>query len=201
MISMTPVQSKLAAIVLLLCAVAVVVSAIAVPWWLLKRHYDVALEDAITRLQRYSKIAGMHGGLQKKAEDLKSLNTTSHFLKSSSPALAATELQELVKTILEARGGKINSIQILPHKDEGEYRMVPVALQMAAPQSALRGMLHALESLQPYLFIDNLSIRSPAGNQVRAVEPDVIIQFDLTGYALKSPPQAQPTTIAPKGTP
>lgn len=193
MMTMTSVQSKAAAVGLLLVLLAVVMGAVALPLWLLNRHYEAALDDSIGRVERYSKIAGMRDGLAKKAIEVNALAASHHYLKSSSPALAAAELQEQVKVILEAKGGKLNSIQILPHKDEGSYRQISVALQLSAPISAVKGMLYALESARPYLFVDNFSVRSMAGFGARAgvdpnVEPELTVQFDLTGYALKGAP-------------
>ena len=191
MIHLTPRQSRAAALALLALVLAVAALAVATPLWLLNRRYDVAIEDATTRLERYSKIAGMREGLQKKVAEVKALGTTRHYLRSASPALAAAELQELVKSVLEANGGKLNSIQILPNKDEGLYRQVAVTLQLTAPLSALKAMLHRLESARPYLFINNFSVRSPIGFGSRpapATEPELTIQFDLTGYALKGTP-------------
>lgn len=190
MIQMSPAQSRAAALALLVAVLVLAVCAIAVPLWLLNRHYDSALDDSVTRLERYSKIAGMRDGLIRKSAEVKALAASHHYLKSASPALAAAELQEQAKVILEANGGKLNSIQILPHKDDGAYRQISVALQLSAPLSAIKGMLYALESARPYLFIDNFSVRSMAGFGPRigadpAVEPDLTVQFDVTGYALK----------------
>lgn len=188
MTQLTPKQSKFAALAILVLLLLLVASAIAMPLWLLNRRYDTAVEEAATRLERYSRIVGMREGLQQKAAEIKALEATHHFLKSASPALAAAELQEQAKRILDDNGGKLNSIQILPHKDDGLYRQVSVSLQLTAPLSAVKAMLHALESAHPYLFVDNFSIRSTSMAPVRnesANEPDLIVQFDLTGYALR----------------
>lgn len=191
MIQLTPRQSRAAALALLAVVVAVAALAVAVPFWLLNRRYDIAIEDAATRLERYGKIAGMRDGLQKRVAEVKALGATRHYLRNASPALAAVELQELVNSVLDANGGKLNSIQILPPKDEGAYRQIAITLQLTAPLSALKTMLYKLESARPYLFINNFSVRSFAGfapRTVPAAEPELTIQFDLTGYALKGAP-------------
>lgn len=188
MMHLTPKQSKFAALGILALMLVLVVSAIAVPLWLLNRRYDAAVEEAATRLERYSRIVGMREGLQQKAAEIKALEATHHFLKSASPALAAAELQEQAKHILDENGGKLNSIQILPHRDDGLYRQVSVSLQLTAPLSGVKAMLHALESAHPYLFVDNFSIRATSMAPVRndsASDPDLIVQFDLTGYVLR----------------
>jgi general secretion pathway protein M len=191
MTQLTPKQSKAAALALLAMVLVLVIGAIALPLWLLNQRYDVAVEDAATRLERYSRIVGMRDGLQKKAAEVVVLEATHHFLKSASPALAAAELQEQAKIILDGNGGKLTSIQILPHKDDGAYRQVSVTLQLAAPLSAVKAMLYALESARPYLFINNFSMRAPPnplGRTEFATEPDCVVQFDLTGFALKGVP-------------
>jgi general secretion pathway protein M len=191
MTNLTPKQSKAAALVLLALAIALAISAVALPLWLLNQRYDLAVDDAATRLERYSRIVGMRDGLQKKAIEVAGLEANRHFLKSASPALAAAELQEVATKILDQNGGKLNSIQILPHKDAGVYREVTVNLQLLAPLSAAKAMLYALESARPYLFFDNFAIRAtynPAARTEYATEPDLIVQFDLTGYALKGAP-------------
>ena len=171
--------------------VALACGAIAVPIWLVNQHYDVALEDATSRLERYSKIVGTRDSLQKQVVEVKALEARRHFLKSASPALAAAELQEKAQSVFDANGAKVNSIQVLPHKDDGLYRQVTVQVQLIAALTAVKGMLHGLESAHPYLFIDNFSIRAP-NMQVNRVEsanePELVVQFDLTGYALKGAP-------------
>lgn len=185
---MTPKQSKAAALAILALLIAAVITAIALPLWLLNHRYDAAMDDAVARLSRYSRIMGMRDGLQAKAAQVKVLEASHHFLKSASPTLAAAELQELVKTILDANGGKLNSFSPLAFKDDGTYRQVPVSLQINAPLSAVKAMLYALESSRPYLFVDNLVIRAPYNVGARvdsSTEPELIVQFNVTGYALK----------------
>ena len=188
MTPLTPRQSKTAALIILALAVAMAISAIALPLWLLNRRYDTALEDSTARLDKYSKIVGMRDGLQKKAVEVKAFEASHHFLKSASPALVGAELQEQARTIIDENGGKLSSMNPLPHKDDGQYRQASVALQLTAPLSAIKAMLYALESAHPYLFIDNFSIRAPFNVGARtefATEPDLIVQFNLTGYAMK----------------
>lgn len=188
---LNPTQSKAAALAILVLLCIVACAALALPVWLLNRHYDDALEDATSRLERYSKIVGMRDSLQKQALEVRALEAKRHFLKSASPALAAAELQEQAQAIFAANGAKVNSIQVLQHKDEGLYRQVSVQVQLLAPLTAVKGMLYGLESAHPYLFLDNFSIRAPnmqVNRPESANEPDLIVQFDLTGYALKGAP-------------
>jgi general secretion pathway protein M len=185
---LTRLQSKAAALTILLVVMVLVVACIVVPLWLLHLRYDIAMDDASTRFGRYSRVIGMRDGLQKKALEIKAIERNRHFLKGASPPLAAAELQERAKTIIEASGGKLSSVQILPHKDDDVYRKVTVSLQLTATYSAVKTILYALESAPPYLFVDNFVVRLTNNLAVRneaTTEPDLMVQFDLTGYALK----------------
>jgi general secretion pathway protein M len=191
MIRLTPRQSKAAALAILVMVALLAVALVSVPLWLLNRRYDTAVEDAANRLERYSRVVGMRDGLLKRGVEVRALELNRHFLKSATPALAAAELQEKVTSVLGESGVKLNSIQILPHKDDDLHRQVSVALQLSAPLSAVKGMLYGLESARPYLFIDNFSVRVTNMLAIRtevAVEPDVVVQFDVTGFALKGQP-------------
>lgn len=192
---LSPMQSRLAALALLLLVLLLAVAAVAGPLWWLHRHYDDAISDATARITRYARIAGMRPGLQAQLAQVRAQGGPSHFLKATSAPLAAAEIQELAKTLIESSGGKLNTLQILPPKEEGGHRRIPVNVQLSGSVVALKKILHALESSRPYLFIDNFSVRSQpvfvpraGASPVRATEPELFIQFDLSGYALKGTP-------------
>ena len=188
---MTPNQSKLAAVALLLLAVVGLAATIAVPWWFLNKHYEEAIEESVTRLERYARVIGTRDSLQRKAQEVHVLEAQNHYLKSASPALAASELQEQVKAVLEQYGGKLNSIQVLPHKDEGDLRQIAVSLQLNAPIGGVKAILYALESARPYLFVQNFSVRVQNIGAPRSdgnSDPELFVQFDVIGYALRGVP-------------
>ena len=188
---LNPIQKRAAALAILAFVVALVLGATALPVIMINQYYDLALDDATSRLKRYSRIVGTRDSLQKQALEVKAVEGQQHFLKSASPALAAAELQEKAQSVFEANGAKVNSVQVLPHKDDGLYRQVTVQVQLMAPLTAVKAMLFGLESAHPYLFLDNFSIRA-LNTQVNRVEPanepELVVQFDLTGYALKGAP-------------
>ena len=64
-----PKQKKVAALAILVLLLALACVAIAFPIWLLNQHYDEALEDATSRLGRYSKIVGTRDALQKQVDN------------------------------------------------------------------------------------------------------------------------------------
>jgi hypothetical protein len=96
----------------------------------------------------------------------------------------------LVTGIIEANKGKITSSQALPAKDDGKTAgpaKVTISVQMNASAIPLLGILHTLETTQPYLFVDQISVRAGQGRAYRpvaGVEPEYVVQFRVSGFAL-----------------
>lgn len=171
----------LAAVALLLCL------AIGLPVFWLHHHYDVALEDRTTMYGRYARIAAQAPLLDKKLADLKAVGVPQYFLKGTTPALAASEMQEMVRRSVEAGGGKVASMQIPEHKNEGAYRKIMVTVVMSSTLAAAQSVFYALESQRPYLYLDNVNLRptnwqAPNGPPK---EPDLLVQFNVVAYAHK----------------
>lgn len=182
-----PQQSRILALSLLLGSVALIIAMIAVPVFLLHRHYNQTVEQQLDLLARYARIGATAPSLAQQLEMLKARSTRGFFLKSPVPALAASEMQEIVKGIAEGNGGRISSMQIPEHKDDGNYRKVTVNIQMSAKISAAQKIFYTLETQRPYLILDNVSIRATnwqAQRVVNAPEPEFLVQFDAAGYAV-----------------
>ena len=180
-------QSRILALSLLLGSVALIIAMIAVPVFLLHRHYNQTIEQQLDLLARYARIGATAPSLTQQLEMLKDKGTRGFFLKSPVPALAASEMQEIVKGVAESNGGKISSMQIPEHKDDGNYRKVTVNIQMSAKISAAQKIFYTLETQRPYLILDNVSIRATnwqAQRVVNAPEPEFLVQFDAAGYAV-----------------
>ena len=186
---MNPQQSRRLAITLLVLAVAVVVAAVGMPVWMLHRYYDASLTDTVDKLDRYKRVAAMRPEVTKQLEALRNKDTRRFFLRSGAAALSAAEAQEAVRTLVEGSGARLISLQAPAAKDEGRYRQVTVNVQMTANIFALRKILHALESHTPYLFVDNLLVRSQVPGNFKPApggEPEMFLIFDISGYALTS---------------
>lgn len=182
--TLTPQQSRMLALSLLLVLAALIIAIIAAPVFLLHRHYNQAIEQQLDLLARYSRIGDTAPGLNKQIEKQKALGKRGFFLKNSVPAMAASEVQEMVKGVVESNGGKITSMQILGHKDDGNYRKVTVNIQMNAMVEAAQKVFYTLETQRPYLMLDNVSIRRAIRFYAPGQEPDYLVQVDVVGYAV-----------------
>ncbi len=200
----SPQSGRLAAIALLIFAVLLVVTAFAAPTWWFNQRYGQEQQRMVRQLDSYTALNALRPTLLRAAETLKAKDTRKVFLKGATPALMGADLQDVVKAIIEANNGRVLSSQLLPHKDDNGYRVINGNIQMTANIQNLRLVLYAIESREPYLFVENLIIRSqvPSGFKPQAgFEPDMFIQFDVSGLAPIAPVVADPAAADKKSAP
>jgi general secretion pathway protein M len=193
-LALSPFQSRFAAFALMLFTLATLTAAIAFPTLWLHKRYDTYLEDYSDQLLRYRRVDSLRPRIQEALNDVEKLDARKLYLKSSSPSLAAAELQDLATRIIDAHKGRIVSSQIQSAKDaakEDSKAKVPlkvtISVQMNTSMVPLQLILHAVESNEPYLFIDQLTIRANQGRGFRAVpgvQPEFGVQMSISGYAL-----------------
>ena len=186
-LSPSPDRARRLAVAILVAAVIVAVAVVAVPVWLRHRYYDTALAQSTSQLDRFDRIASTRPALTKQLEAMRSKDTRRLFLRSGAPALSAAEAQEAVRSLIEQSGGRLITMQAPVSKDEGRYRLITANVQMQASIFALRKILAAIDSHVPVIFVDNLMVRSqvPATFKPQpGAEPEMFVQFDVTGYAL-----------------
>jgi general secretion pathway protein M len=187
MAALNPAQSRRLAIGILVLGAIVVVAAIGIPVWMLYRYYDTAVTENAGKLERYQRVAAMRPQLAKQLDALRTKDIRRYFLRSGASALSAAEAQESVRTLVEGSGARLITMQAPSTKDDGRYRLVTVNVQMTSNIFALRRILHAMEANTPYLFVDNLVVRSQVPGNFRPPpggEPEMFVQFDVSGYAL-----------------
>lgn len=185
--ALSPEQSRKLALGILLGAVVAVVAAVAIPVWVAHRHYDTALAEMSDKLDRYRRIATTRPEVVRGLEAVRAKEARKFFLRPGGSALSAAEVQESVRSIIEANGARLITMQVPPAKDEGRYRQINVNVQLTANIQALRRILHRLETGTPLLFVDNLMIRSQVASTHKALpgaEPEMFVQFDVYGYSV-----------------
>lgn len=187
---LSPAQSRALALLLLLVVVSAAVAAVALPTWLLQQRYDSYLEDYTDRLKRYRRVAALRPAIENEVKAVEARAGRQYYLKGASPASSAAELQQLVTGIIETNKGRITGSQALPPKEDGKTAgpaKATISVQMNASIIPLLGILHTLETTQPYLFVDQLSVRANQGRAYRpvaGVEPEYVVQFRVSGFAL-----------------
>lgn len=184
-----PGQSRALAVSLLLLVISAVVAGVALPAWLMNEHYDSTLEDYSDRLKRYQRVVALRPAIEDAMKTVEARAGRQYYLKSASPALSAAELQGLVTRIIETHQGRIAASLALPAKDDGkaaEPVKVAISVQMIASIIPLMKILHTLETSQPYLFVDQLTVQANQGRgykPVPGVEPEYVVSLTVFGFA------------------
>lgn len=180
-------RNRRLAVGLLAAAIVAVGAAVAIPVWMFHRYYDKVIAESSDRLERYRRVAAMRPELARQQEALRTKDLRRFFLRSGAPAFSAAEAQEALRALVESSGARLITMQAPNTKDDGRYRQVTVNVQMTATIFSLRRLLHAVESNTPYLFVDNLVVRSQVPGNFKPPpggEPEMFVQFDVAGYSL-----------------
>ena len=199
---LSPAQSRALALALLVAAVALVLGLVLVPVLLLHRHYDDAIELWTSRLGTDRRVAAQAPELRLALDAMRAKDGRRFFLRNTATNLAGAELQELVKGAIESGGGRITTSQSPAPREDGAFRQVVASVQFFATVPNLQRILHAIETREPYLVVENITIRptnafrgfKPAIGQ----DPEVNVQLDVTAWAM---PEAAKPAPAPGARP
>lgn len=182
----SPQAQRSAALMILVLALLLISALIAVPVYKLHEHYDNALESLQFRFNKLRSVAAQKGEIQKGLASVKGENSARFFLKNSAPNLAGSELQDMVRAAVEKGGARLTSVQVAAPKEEGRYRQIVLNTQIIGNVMTVHKSLHALETVLPYVFVDNLRISSTQFRGARVnpgLEPEVTVQMDVSAYA------------------
>jgi hypothetical protein len=188
---LTPAQSRALAVALAVAALVLALVVLLLPVVLLHKHYADAISSLTDRVERYRRVAAQAPEYRAALEAMREKNGRSFFLKNRAPNLAGAELQELVRAAIEGNGGRITTSQNPAPKDEGRFKHITVNVQFFATTPNLQKILHALETQQPYLLVENITLRplnafrgfKPGPGQ----EPELNVQLDVAAYAFAEP--------------
>jgi general secretion pathway protein M len=186
MIRLSPPMSRFAALALLALAVALVYALLVRP---LADAY-VGQRDAIAEqqdlLDRYRRFAAARADLAEALEALRNDRSAQEgYLQGENETLVAAQLQNRIRSVVQATGAKLSSTQVLQGADEQGFRRISVRVSMACSIADLQKIFHQLEGGRPYLFLDNIDI---SGEQARrrpgdpAAREDLNVSFDVFGF-------------------
>jgi hypothetical protein len=183
-----PRQSRTLAIVLLVLAVLLGLAVLLLPFALLHRHYDVAIEMLQDRLATYLRVAAQAPEYRKALDALRAVNGRRFFLTNTAPNLASAELQDIVRAAIENNSGRITTIQTAQPRDDGRFRQIGINVQLFATTSNLQKILYSLETQVPYTLVENITVRPLNAfrgfKPVPGNEPELSVLLDVTGFAL-----------------
>ena len=155
------------------------------------RANEIAIAEAQALLGRFDVMAKGQRDLEQRVHELTELHASEpYYLTRETDALAAVELQDRVSEAINKSGGTIRSIQPLPAEKEDEFQRVTLRVQLTTDIESLFHIVYELETTQPFLFVDNIEIKSRPPRIAadgKADELPLTVTLDLYGY---QPPEA-----------
>jgi general secretion pathway protein M len=152
------------------------------------------IEQAKELLQRYEALAEQRSLLADRlAEEQERAASAAGYLTGPSDALAAAELQDRVKSVVEGAGGELRSTQILPAEElEADlgFRRTTLRVHFVVTIDGLEETLYELETGQPYLIIDEVTVRQERARRRRnepQAQPMLDVSLELFGYVREEP--------------
>ena len=108
------------------------------------------------------------------------------FLPASTPAVAASELQKLVKEVALKASTEVRSERILPTVERGELMEIPIEIAVSAEVRQLVDVLGQLEQARKILTVQDLKIRVVNISQPK----ELLTTITLSGYILQGKPKS-----------
>jgi len=185
------VRGRLVALSLAIIPIVLVVNLVF--WPLIKSYLSTGdhLVDTRDEIVRYQRLLGELPALQSavaRFERTDPLNP--YLLAGSNRALAAAGLQKQLQDAAAKHGATILSLRVQNPSPAGPLERISLEAKLRAGIPELRDLLYFIETNQPYLFIENLSInvRHP-GRRARKTPGG--LEVSLTLYGLREPEQQQ----------
>lgn len=136
-------------------------------------------EQLLTRRQELvARRPAIAAELTSANQQLEALGT--RFLPGATPAVAASELQKLVKDMAAQAGTEVRSERILPTVERGELVEVPIEIAVSGEIRQLVDLLARLDRAPRLLAVQDVKIRVVNISQPR----DLLATLTLSGFIL-----------------
>jgi general secretion pathway protein M len=176
------------------------IAAVLWPWLGAVRGYDdeiASMEDQIVRYQRMLRTLPV---LEAELRQVRSnQDVKAFYFDAKTPSLAGALLQGQLQDIVKASGARLISTQILPADRDDHPARVRIRTQMQGETDALFNVLYRIEQARPFLFVDQLSVRSMARSFIRRPprirrrfpvrrmqQGQLTVRLDVFGFALEA---------------
>lgn len=119
-------------------------------------------------------------------------------LPGSTPALAASELQNRVKGFSADTGVEVRSERVLPTIERGELLEIPVEITVSSGVRELVSLLHQLQSAENLLNLSDVKVRVVSVGQPK----ELLTTLTISGYifSIGQPPKSgDKVTVPSKG--
>lgn len=184
MVTLSPALRRILAVAILAAPLAALWGLVVEPVTTKFESYDQSIAQSQALLARYLRIGAARERLQRQLKEVRRTQASlGGFLEGASGELVAAQVQNKVKGLVEANEGRLKSIQILKEQEENNFRRVAIRVTMVADTEAVQKIFYALESTNPYLFLDNIDIRASRRRARKNQSAgDLQVRYDVYGY-------------------
>ncbi len=179
-------RQRLVALGLLLAAIAAVWLAVVMP---IADAFAAQREDiahARQLLADYQRRIALRPAVEARLADLKQHEASSMgLIGGASAELAAANIQNLMKALIEAQSGQVRSAQNLTPASAGGFQRIDIQYDVTLPMTRLKDMTYRIETTLPFLFLDNIDLHAPEGWQTPGGPtdpPDLTVRWTVHGY-------------------
>ncbi|MEJ2692153.1 MAG: type II secretion system protein GspM [Candidatus Thiodiazotropha sp.] len=189
-------QSRLLALLLFNLTLLSAVAAIVLPAFLMNRHFDERIKAMQDQLEVYQRVARHSAQYQAKYQRLQRVRRQDRrYLQSDTESLATAELQRIVKQMIAGNQGEILSTQVMQATEEQGFTRISIRVRMKSRLQEMVKIFYAMESRKPYLFVEDVIIRSrqvarrrlPSNKAIAEAMAQLDVDFQLSGYMRADP--------------
>ncbi len=175
---------------------SLLILAVALPWWQRLQVLDADYARGLDQLVRYQRLVATLPALRAAlAREQANDDFKAFYFDAETPALAGARLQSEVQEMVRGVGARPISTQILPIDEEEQPQRVRIRTQLQGTTEELLDLLYRIERARPFLFVDQMSIRSttPRASTARRrlsrrdINREVgmlTVRLDIFGYIL-----------------
>ena len=114
-------------------------------------------------------------------------------LQGATPALAASELETLLKSVARQAGVEVRSSRTLPPVERDGLQEIPMELTVAGGLKEVVRLLYELDLSEKFLTVQALNVRVAAAGQPR----DLLTALTVSGYLIPGAPASSERENSP----
>ena len=177
---------------------AIILLGIGVPWLQRMTELESETESVVDQIQRYERLIATIPRLKAELDrERNNQEIKAFYFDAPTAALAGAQLQGAIQEMVQAAGARLANSQFLPAESNEQPPRVRIRAQIQGDTNAMLDVLYSIEHARPFLFVDQLSVRSTTrrerrdrrqgGNSPPAeTKQELTIRLDIFGYALGS---------------
>jgi Tfp pilus assembly protein PilO len=153
----------------------------------LEENWSRELKQKELELAHYQSLLKNKNSVTARLQSLQTMleATNKQMLSGSNAAVAAADLQEILKNLLKTNGAKGLAIKVLSPKERGSYLEVPIQVQLSGTIDQVYKILYQLEYNEKFLVVTDLDINVSRSEAIKEERPNLRADLIVAGMIKK----------------